>query len=63
MGLDVCIDDQGHPYLGHPKEYNEKRHEPFFLKPEHSSDAERAAPAGGAAEVARRGVPDYTPVG
>jgi hypothetical protein len=30
MDLDVCIDDQGHPYLGHPKEYHEKIHEPFF---------------------------------
>ena len=30
MDLDVCIDDQGHPYLGHPKEYHEKTHEPFF---------------------------------
>jgi len=30
MDLNVCIDDQGHPYLGHPKEYHEKTHEPFF---------------------------------
>lgn len=30
MDLDVCIDDQGHPYLGHPKEYHEKTREPFF---------------------------------
>jgi hypothetical protein len=30
MDLDVCIDDQGHPYLGHSKEYHEKTHEPFF---------------------------------
>jgi len=30
MDLDVCIDDQGHPYLGHPKEYHEKTHESFF---------------------------------
>ena len=30
MDLDVCIDDQGHPYLGHPKEYHEKTHDPFF---------------------------------
>jgi len=30
MDLDVCIDDRGHPYLGHPKEYHEKTGEPFF---------------------------------
>lgn len=30
MDFDVCIDDQGHPYLGHPKEYPEKTHEAFF---------------------------------
>jgi hypothetical protein len=30
MDLDVCTNDQGHPYLGHPKEYHEKTHEPFF---------------------------------
>jgi hypothetical protein len=30
MDLDVCIDDDGNPYLGHPKEYHEKTHEPLF---------------------------------
>lgn len=30
MDLDVCIDDRGGAYLGHPKEYHEKTHEPFF---------------------------------
>ncbi|HXW54903.1 MAG TPA: hypothetical protein VEJ67_04075 [Candidatus Cybelea sp.] len=30
MDLDVCVDDRGDPYLGHPKEYHEKTHEPFF---------------------------------
>jgi len=30
MDLDVCVDDQGNPYLGHPKEYHEKTREPFF---------------------------------
>lgn len=30
MDLDVCIDDRGDPYLGHPKEYHEKTREPFF---------------------------------
>lgn len=30
MDLDVCVDDQGNPYLGHPKEYHEKTHEAFF---------------------------------
>jgi hypothetical protein len=30
MDLDVCVDDQGNPYLGHPKEYHDKMHEPFF---------------------------------
>ena len=30
MDLDVCIDRQGHPYLGHPTEYHEKTGEPFF---------------------------------
>jgi len=30
MDLDVCIDDRGDAYLGHPKEYHEKTREPFF---------------------------------
>jgi hypothetical protein len=30
MDLDVCVDDRGNPYLGHPKEYHEKTHEPLF---------------------------------
>lgn len=30
MDLDVCVDDRGNPYLGHPKEYHEKTQEPFF---------------------------------
>src|SRR5579872_5322384 len=30
MDLDVCVDELGDPYLGHPKEYHEKTHEPFF---------------------------------
>ena len=30
MDLDVCVDDRGNPYLGHPKEYHEKTGEPFF---------------------------------
>jgi hypothetical protein len=30
MDLDVCVDDNGNPYLGHPKEYHDKTHEPFF---------------------------------
>jgi hypothetical protein len=30
MDLDVCIDDNGNPYLGHPREYHEKTNEPFF---------------------------------
>jgi hypothetical protein len=30
MDLDVCVDDRGNPYLGHPREYHEKTHEPFF---------------------------------
>jgi hypothetical protein len=30
MDLDVCVDDRGDPYLGHPKEYHEKTHGPFF---------------------------------
>ena len=30
MDLDVCVDDRGNPYLGHPKEYHEKTREPFF---------------------------------
>jgi hypothetical protein len=30
MDLDVCVDDRGAPYLGHPKEYHEKTREPFF---------------------------------
>jgi hypothetical protein len=30
MDLDVCVDDGGNPYLGHPKEYHEKTKQPFF---------------------------------
>lgn len=30
MDLDVCVDDHGKPYLGHPKEYHDKTKEPFF---------------------------------
>ena len=30
MDLDVCIDDNGNPYLGHSKEYHEKSGEPYF---------------------------------
>ncbi len=30
MDLDVCVDDRGDPYLGHPKEYHDKTREPFF---------------------------------
>ena len=30
MDLDVCVDDRGDPHLGHPKEYHEKTHGPFF---------------------------------
>ena len=30
MDLDVCVDDQGNPYLGHSKEYHEKSGEPYF---------------------------------
>src|SRR5690349_4217043 len=30
MDLDVCVDERGNPYLGHPKEYHEKTQEPFF---------------------------------
>ena len=30
MDLDVCVDDRGNPYLGHPKEYHDKTREPFF---------------------------------
>lgn len=30
MDLDVCVDDRGRPYLGHPKEYHDKTREPFF---------------------------------
>ena len=30
MDLDVCIDEAGNPYLGHPKEYHVKTGEPFF---------------------------------
>lgn len=30
MDLDVCVDDRGNPYLGHPHEYHEKTREPFF---------------------------------
>ena len=31
MDLDVCIDDAGNAYLGHPKEYHDKTNEPFFI--------------------------------
>jgi hypothetical protein len=30
MDLDVCIDDDGRPYLGHSREYHEKSGEPYF---------------------------------
>jgi fructoselysine-6-P-deglycase FrlB-like protein len=30
MDLDVCVDDSGNAYLGHPKEFHDKTHEPFF---------------------------------
>lgn len=30
IDLDVCVDDQGNPYLGHSKEYHEKSGEPYF---------------------------------
>jgi hypothetical protein len=30
MDLDVCIDEAGNPYSGHPKEYHVKTGEPFF---------------------------------
>ena len=30
MDLDVCVDNRGNPYLGHPAEYHEKTHEPLF---------------------------------
>jgi hypothetical protein len=30
MDLDVCVEDSGNAYLGHPKEYHDKTHEPFF---------------------------------
>jgi hypothetical protein len=30
MDLDVCVDDRGHAYLGHPQEYHDKTREPFF---------------------------------
>jgi len=30
MDLDVCVEDRGNPYLGHPKEYHEKTKERFF---------------------------------
>jgi hypothetical protein len=30
MDLDVCIDDEGNPYLGHSREYHEKSGEPYF---------------------------------
>jgi hypothetical protein len=30
MDLDVCVDDQRNPYLGHSKEYHEKTWQPFF---------------------------------
>ncbi len=30
MDLDVCVDEQGNPYLGHSKEYHEKTWQPFF---------------------------------
>jgi len=30
MDLDVCVDNDGKPYLGHSKEYHEKSGEPYF---------------------------------
>ncbi|GMU23694.1 MAG: hypothetical protein AMXMBFR13_37720 [Phycisphaerae bacterium] len=30
MDLDVCVDERGHPYLGHSQEYHEKSGEPYF---------------------------------
>ncbi len=30
MDLDVCVDDEGNPYLGHAQEYHEKSGEPYF---------------------------------
>ena len=30
MDLDVCVDEDGNAYLGHPKEYHDKTQEPFF---------------------------------
>jgi hypothetical protein len=30
MDLDVCVDDQGNPYLGHSKEYHEKSGDPWY---------------------------------
>lgn len=31
MDLDVCVDDENNPYLGHLKEYHEKSGEPYFV--------------------------------
>ena len=31
MDLDVCVDDDGRPYLGHSREYHEKSGEPYFV--------------------------------
>jgi hypothetical protein len=30
MDLDVCVDDNGNPYLGHSREYHEKSGDPYF---------------------------------
>jgi len=30
MDLDVCVDDNGAPYLGHSREFHEKTYSPFF---------------------------------
>ena len=30
MDLDVCIDDEGKPYLAHSGEYHEKTGDPYF---------------------------------
>lgn len=30
MDLDICVDSQGRPYLGHSEEYHQKSGEPFF---------------------------------
>lgn len=31
MDLDICVGDDGRPYLGHSKEYHEKSGEPYFV--------------------------------